>query len=138
MKPSDPFTNERIAKAFTDLFSALKLDVKRSPWVRKLGVEGMLRRLVSESSETQMTLEDGFDEEKFAVEMGDVIWVWLELALLAEEKTGGSVTTQVLLHNALEKLLRRKPWIFDGDDCTLTAEDENKAFLALKAKESAK
>ena len=63
--------------------------------------------------------------------MGDSLWDLMFLMVVAEEKK--LFTAKEVIEGAIEKIKRRKPWIFTGEKVSL--EDEERLWFIAKAKE---
>ena len=110
---------------FEEFYEMLKLDRKNSAWSRKNTLE-----LKGEVAELGEAIKNN-DVENLKEEIGDSIWDLLFLAVIAEEY--GYFSMKEVIQTSIEKLKRRKPWIFTGED--LTVEEERKRWKEAKSKE---
>lgn len=113
-----------------ELYELLKLDRKRSSWSRKNSLEERCDELSKEVEEIKEALEKN-DDENFKEEVGDVIWDLFSLIIIAEEEE--LLTMKEVVQNTIEKIKRRKPWLFTDE--VLTADEERKRWEEIKAAE---
>ena len=106
---------------FEEFFNMLKLDRQKSPWSKQLDFHSRLEQLKEEVDEVELALKNN-DMPNFKEELGDVMWDILGLIVLAEEKD--ICTGKEVIQSAIDKLKRRKPWIFTGEKLSLEQEKE--------------
>lgn len=116
---------------FEELFKILKLDREVSPWSQRDTFAKRHSELVKEIEEIKQAIENK-DDENLKEEIGDSLWDLMFLMVVAEEKE--LFTAKEVIEGAIEKIKRRKPWIFTGEKINL--EDEEKLWHEAKAKEN--
>ncbi len=118
-------------KSFDDLVAALKKSRKECPWAKEVKVEEHLPRLKDEIRELEEAMASG-DKQHVQEELADVIWDALFIAILEEEH--GNFTINEMFARAVEKLKRRKPWVF-GDEKVKDAAEAVRRWNEIKAQE---
>jgi NTP pyrophosphatase (non-canonical NTP hydrolase) len=118
---------------FEEFYEMLKLDRKNSAWSRKNTIEYRFAELKGEISELGEAIKNN-DLKNLKEEIGDSFWDLLFLAVIAEEK--GYFSMENVIETSIEKLRRRKPWIFTGEDITM--DEERKRWEEAKFKEKNK
>jgi len=113
-----------------ELYKALKLDREKSHFTKHQNIKDRLQDLKGEVVELEESLDEG-DIENFKKELGDVLWNTITIAIIAEEK--GLFTLKESMHSALDKLKRRKSWLFE--DRQATKEEEWAIWKEAKGKE---
>ncbi len=119
-----------MAKTFEEFYEILKQDRRFSTWSAQQTFEKRYNELADEVEELKLALSSNNPKE-IEDELGDVLWDTLFLLLIAEEKGYCSVTS--VLKNSVEKLKRRKPWIFEGKIHPIEYEEEY--WVKAKAEE---
>lgn len=118
---------------FEELFEVMKLDRKKSSWSREQTVKKRLEELKKEVTEAEEALGKK-DLENLRDELGDVFLDLLAiLAIIDEEK---HFSTKQVLQKAIEKIKRRKPWIFTNEE--VSSEEEVRRWYENKKKEKTK
>jgi nucleoside triphosphate diphosphatase len=112
---------------FETLYNMLKLDRKNSEWSSLNTFEIRAEELEKEVAEIRLAIKNN-DIENLKEELGDTLWDLLFLIVIAEEKQ--IFTAQDVIDGAIQKLQRRKPWIFNGEK--LTKEEEHRRWLEIK------
>ncbi len=115
---------------FDQLYSALELDRKQSPWSRELTMDGRIQEMKKEIAELELAIKNK-DLENIHEELGDVLWDLFSVIIIAEEKH--KLKKDEMIKKTIGKLYRRKPWLLTGKIVTL--EEEKKIFQELKTKE---
>jgi len=113
-----------------ELYKGLKLDREKSHFTKHQTIQDRLQDLKGEVMELEESLDEG-DLENFKKELGDVLWNTITIAIIAEEK--GLFTLKDSMHSALDKLKRRKSWLFE--DRQATKEEEWAVWKEAKDKE---
>ena len=114
-----------------EFFEILKLDRQVSPWSRQDTFEDRQRELGTEVAEIGEALEKD-DSENLEEELGDALWDLLFLLVIAEEQ--GLFTAKEAIQGAIDKIKRRKPWVFTGEK--VSVEDEIERWQMAKDRES--
>jgi len=115
--------------AFQELYENLKLDRQMSEWSNDNTLQDRFEELKSEIKEIHEALELE-DYPNLRSEMGDALWDLMFMIIIAEEEelfTGKEVIT-----SAIQKLKRRKPWIFKG--IKIPKEEESRLWQEAKNK----
>ena len=115
---------------FEEFYDMLKLDRKNSVWSRKNTFDYTYAELKGEIDELGEALKN-HDLQNLKEELGDSFWDLLFLAVIAEEK--GYFTMKEVIETSIEKLKRRKPWIFTGEK--LSMDEERIRWEKAKSKE---
>ncbi len=121
---------DKMKERFEELFKILKLDRKVSPWSQRDTFEKRHSELVKEIEEIKLAIQNK-DTENLKEEIGDSLWDLMCVMVVAEEKE--LFTAKEVIEGAIEKIKRRKPWIFTGEKITI--EDEARLWQIAKAKE---
>ncbi|GJM45567.1 MAG: nucleoside triphosphate pyrophosphohydrolase [Gemmatimonadota bacterium] len=101
------------------------------PWDADQTIETLKPNLLEETYEVLEAHSDG-DPAEFREEMGDLFYVLLFMAILAEEE--GQFTVKELLDGAYEKIYRRHPHVF-GDAEASSPDDAKRVWEEQKKKE---
>jgi len=117
-------------ESFDELYKLLKLDREKSHWSRNNTLKSRVEELQKEVDEVFTAIEKN-DLENLAEELGDVLWDVLAVMIIGEEK--GFFSTKDIIHGAIAKMKRRKPFLLEDKEVSL--EDEHKIWFAAKAKE---
>jgi len=116
---------------FEEMYNNLKLNRKNSNWSKSIEMEKWHEWLAGEVEEVSIALKKD-DHENLKEELGDVLHDVMCMVVLAEEKQ--LFTAKEVIEGAVEKIKRRKPWIFD-DNNGLSIEEEKKRWEEAKLKE---
>ncbi len=117
-------------KSFEELYLALKVNREKCHWASKVDIEEYSDELISEIEEVKKAVKNN-DMKNLKEEVGDMLWDAIFLAIIAEEKAGFEL--KEALQGALDKLKRRKSWMFEGKDVTI--EEARRIWREAKAKE---
>ena len=117
-------------KKILELYQNLLIDRKNSPWSRQSTIESRYEELLSEVKEIKEAI-DKKDINNLKEEMGDVLWDILSLMIIAEDT--GLFKADESTQYAIDKMKRRKPWIFSGEK--LTIEEEKVRWKIAKESE---
>lgn len=101
------------------------------PWDADQTIETLKPNLLEETYEVLEAHSDG-DPEEFREELGDLFYVLLFVAILAEEE--GQFTVKELLDGAYDKIYRRHPHVF-GDAEAANPDDAKRVWEEQKKKE---
>ncbi len=115
---------------FEELCSVLQKSRKNCPWQAEQTLDKHKEEFFSEAKEVIAAIEKK-DYENLKDELGDVIWDALMIALIAEERHLFKVKDS--LQSIIDKMKRRKPYIFDGTK--VTKEEATKIWNEAKARE---
>ena len=113
-----------------EFYDILKLDREKSAWSRATTFKNRISILVEEIKEMEEALANEGKEE-LRSELGDVLFGVLYLILISEEKS--LFSGKEVVQDAIDKLTRRKPWIFTSEK--LSEEEEVRRWVEAKAKE---
>ncbi len=100
------------------------------PWANLQDVKSYVKQLTSEAEEVKTAVANN-DHENLKEELGDLFWDTLMVMLIAE-KEGWFKPKEPLL-SLIEKMRRRKPFLFTGRKVTL--EEAERMWSEAKAKE---
>ncbi|MBI2144485.1 nucleotide pyrophosphohydrolase [Candidatus Woesearchaeota archaeon] len=103
------------------------------PWANTQTVKTYVQQLASESDEVVAAVNNG-DYENLKEELGDLLWDTLMVALIAEKE--GWFASKEPLKALVDKMRRRKPFLFTGQKVTL--EEAERMWSEAKAKEKGK
>lgn len=121
---------ERVSESFHELIAALRKCRQGCPWTRKQSVESYGRELLSEAEELKQALER-HDYQNLREELGDVLWDVLMVAHFAED--AGHFTVDEIMRSVVEKMKRRKPYVFEGREVSL--EEAHRLWKEAKKQE---
>ena len=112
---------------FDTFYDMLKLDRKNSTWSSQNTMESRYDELLGEVQEIKEAI-DRNDNLNLKEELGDTLWDLLFLVVLAEEK--GLFTSDDIIQSSIDKLKRRKPWIFTGEKLDIA--EEHRRWMKAK------
>jgi nucleoside triphosphate diphosphatase len=115
-----------------ELIAGLQLDRQRSSWSRSQTLDACLVKLQGEIDECREALASG-DVRALTEELGDVLWSLIFAVIVAEEEC--CLSLDRVAGAAVEKLITRKPWLFQNGP-PLSPREE--AILWQQAKEREK
>jgi len=115
---------------FDEFYELLRIDRKKSYSGREFTLESKSDKLLGEIQEIKLALENN-DIENLKEELGDVLWDLFGLIIIAEEK--GDFSAEDVVNDSINKLKRRKPWMFQ--DKQVTREEEFRIWSEVKKKE---
>jgi NTP pyrophosphatase (non-canonical NTP hydrolase) len=117
-------------ESFEELYGVARKNRINSPWAKNMTVKSMTEELKEEVEEVLKAVELG-DIKNLHEELGDTLWTLLNVIVVAEEKHG--FENKKIIDNAVEKIKRRKPWIFVAHNYTI--EEELKMWEKAKEEE---
>jgi NTP pyrophosphatase (non-canonical NTP hydrolase) len=120
---------------FEEFYNMLVIDRKNSPYSKKHDLKTKFLQLKGEINELSQALEND-DVENLKEELGDSLWDLFGIMIIAEEK--GLFTPKEIISESVEKLNRRKPWIFQNHNYTIEEEDSMWQEAKKKEKENKK
>jgi len=115
---------------FDEFYELLKIDRKKSYSGREFTLESKIDKLSGEIDELKLALKNN-DMENLKEELGDTLWDLFGLMIIAEEK--GDFNAQDIVNSSINKLKRRKHWMFE--DKQVTREEEFRIWSEIKKKE---
>jgi len=104
---------------------------EKCPAVREYSLESHKEELLSEAVEVKEAVEKQ-DWDNLKEELGDVLWDWLTFCRIAEARS--LFSTQEVLEQLQEKILRRNPHVF-GNVKVSTKEEASRLWEEIKRKE---
>ena len=116
--------------SFKELIDALKKCKDNCPWTKKQTVESYAHQVADEAQEMMEALEKK-DYVNLKEELGDILWDVLMVAHLAEDE--GLFKVKGVMDGIVDKIKRRKPYIFEGKNVTI--EEARRIWKEVKAKE---
>ncbi len=117
-------------KVFQDLIITLEKNVTYCNWVKEKKVEGYITGIREELKE----LEEGIARNNIKnihEEMGDLLYVTLTMLTLAKKEYKFDLAEE--MQNIINKLKRRKPYIFENR--SVSTEEAEKIWQDAKKKE---
>jgi len=115
-------------------FEELRISVKKCrsfcPWTKEQTVLSFAEAMLNEAEEAVAAARKK-DVKNLREEIGDVIWDAIMTAYIAEEN--GFFTVDDVMKEVVEKMHRRKPFVFSGRQVTL--EEAKRLFADAKRKE---
>ena len=118
-------------KEIDELIEAINETLKKCPWVREQTIDSLKGEPLSEAKEVKEAIEKK-DFDNFEEEIGDLIYDSLLILAIAERD--GITTHQKVLKRVLDKLKRRKPWVF-GSEKVSSAEEAVRRWHEIKKEE---
>ncbi|MDD5182319.1 MAG: MazG nucleotide pyrophosphohydrolase domain-containing protein [Candidatus Nanoarchaeia archaeon] len=106
-------------KTFLELAKAIEQCMDKCPWNKEQTLDSMKEEPIKEAMEVKEAIEKK-DYENLKEELGDLIYDTLNLATIAERK--GLLTRKEVLQTIIDKLKRRKPWVFGNETVRDSAE----------------
>lgn len=122
-----------MSKKIDEFYEILKKDRIISPWSASDSFKTRFDEFSEEIKEIGEALDNN-DMENLKEELGDALWDLMFLAILADEKN--SFNFEDVVQSALDKIKRRKPWIFNNEKITL--DEEKKRWQKIKKEEKSK
>ena len=113
-----------------ELYKILKIDRNKSPWMKKVTLLDWMNHLQSEIEEVKEALEKN-DLKNLHEELGDIFHVAMGSLVIAED--AHQADAKNIISDSVEKLKRRKPWIFTNEE--LTMEEEEQRWNEVKEEE---
>src|SRR3989344_198 len=115
---------------FTEMIEVLDNNLKYCNWANRQTVKNYLNELESEVQELKVGIKNN-DQENIIEEVADILFDSLVLAKLAEREY--NVEINVLMEKSIQKMKRRKPYIFEKR--RVTEEEAKKLWIEAKEKE---
>jgi tetrapyrrole methylase family protein / MazG family protein len=106
---------EQTNNSFKELLEVLNKCKASCPWTKEQSVESYGKELLSEAQEIKEALEKQ-DYQNLKEELGDLMWDLLMVSHLAQD--AGHFKVEEVFQNVIEKMKRRKPYIFEGKKIT--------------------
>ena len=116
--------------AFTELIESIKKCRQHCPWTKQQTVASFAGEMSREAQEVLDALKKD-DVSNLREELGDVLWDVLMTAHIAEEN--GLFTKEQIVRDVVEKMKRRKPYVFNGR--TVTLEEAGQLWIETKKRE---
>ena len=120
-------------KKFEEFVKLARKTLAECPWANLQTVQDYSKQVASEAREVMAAVEKG-DRENLKEELGDLFWDTLMVMLIAEKE--GLFKPDEPLQSLIEKMRRRKPYLFTGQKVTL--EEAERLWSEAKAKEKVK
>ena len=117
-------------KEFKDFVKLARKTLAECPWASLQTVQDYSKQVASEAREVMVAVEKN-DRENLKEELGDLFWDTLMVMLIAEKE--GLFKPNEPLLSLIEKMRRRKPYLFTGQKVTL--EEAERMWTEAKAKE---
>jgi len=117
-------------KEFEELVEILHICRSNCPWTSRQTIESYAKEAFSEAEEMVKAVEKK-DHENLKEELGDMLWDTLMIAHIAEQQ--GLFTAKEIMQSIVEKIKRRKPYLFEGRKVTI--EEAGRIWEEVKAKE---
>jgi len=118
-------------ESFEKLMDVIEKNDKFCVWIQQHNVANYLQKIKDEVEEVSAGIEKG-DGANVVEEVSDVLYNILVLVKLAEKEYG--VNIKQMMDNIIEKLKRRKPYIFE--ERSVTMEEATKLWKEAKDKEN--
>ena len=120
----------KVSEQFSELIAALEKCKKFCPWLKEQTIESYAPQIAAEADEVLEAVKKK-DYENLKEELGDVLWDVLMIAHLAQDE--GLFEVDDVLRSVVEKMKRRKPYVFEGKHVTI--EEAWRVWKEVKAKE---
>jgi tetrapyrrole methylase family protein / MazG family protein len=120
-------------KKFEDFAKLARKTLSDCPWASQQTVKSYVKMLASEANEVVAAIQND-DRENLREELGDLFWDTLMVMLIAEKE--GWFGASEPLTGLIEKMKRRKPFLFTGQKVSL--EEAERLWSEAKAKEKKK
>lgn len=115
---------------FAEFVKLARKTLAECPWASLQTVEDYSKQVASEAKEVMAAVEKK-DYENLKEELGDLFWDTLMVMLIAEKE--GLFRHNEPLLELIEKMRRRKPFLFTGQKVTL--EEAERMWSEAKARE---
>ncbi len=119
-------------KEFEDFVKLARKTLSECPWARLQNVSDYSKQLSSEAREVMQAVESR-DNENLKEELGDLFWDTLMVMLIAEKE--GLFKSNEPLIGLVEKMKRRKPFLFTGQVVTLAEAERMWTEAKIKEKD---
>ena len=120
----------RMEKELDEFVKLARKTLAECPWANLQDVKSYVKQLTSEADEVKTAVANN-DHENLKEELGDLFWDTLMVMLIAEKE--GLFKPSESLAALIEKMRRRKPFLFTGQKVTL--EEAESMWSEAKAKE---
>ena len=120
-------------KEFEEFVKLARKTLAECPWANIQTVKSYAHQVESEAKEVIAAVNSN-DKENLKEELGDLFWDTLMVMLIAEKE--GWFKPSESLAALIEKMRRRKPFLFTGQKVTL--EEAERMWSEAKAKEKIK
>ena len=120
-------------KEFEEFVKLARKTLAECPWANIQTVKSYAHQVESEAKEVVAAVNSN-DKENLKEELGDLFWDTLMVMLIAEKE--GWFKPSESLAALIEKMRRRKPFLFTGQKVTL--EEAERMWSEAKAKEKIK
>ncbi len=117
-------------KEFEEFVKLARKTLAECPWANLQDVRSYVKQLASEAEEVKAAVASN-DSENLKEELGDLFWDTLMVMLIAEKE--GLFRPSESLAALIEKMRRRKPFLFTGQKVTL--EEAERMWAEAKEKE---
>jgi XTP/dITP diphosphohydrolase len=121
-------------RLFYSLLADLRRNAELSPWHKAQGAALLASEVRDEAEELVQAFGMNEPIENILAELGDVLSDTLLTAIHLESE-GTPRAVEMVIRSCIEKLRRRKPWLFDGSKIPDSVEEELKIWHDAKAKE---
>ena len=103
--------NKKLEQELNELVAVLEKCKAYCPWTHEQSVESYAPHVLEEAKELLEAIEKK-DFENLKEELGDILWDTLMVAHIAQDK--GMLKVEDVIRGIIEKMKRRKPFVFDG------------------------
>lgn len=122
--------NPELTHSMEGLWDACEKSITYCGWMQTRNTKNFIDSFKKEIQELETEIDKG-DKENVQEEAGDVLYVTLTLLLLAQKEHHFNLPQ--LMDNVVEKLRRRKPFIFENR--MVSKEEAEKLWQEAKQKE---
>ncbi len=120
-----------IMKEIEELVDIIKKTLEKCPWVKEQTINSLKDEPLNEARELKEAIEKK-DFQNFEEEIGDLIYDSLLILSIAERD--GITTQKKAIEKVIEKIKRRKPWVF-GNENVKNSEEAVKRWFEIKNQE---
>lgn len=106
-------------KEFIELVEVIEETWRKCPLLKEQTVDTLKEEPINEAKEVKEAIESK-DNEHIEEEMGDLVYDALLISTVAEKQ--GIVNRKRMLQRVIEKIKRRKPWVFGTEKVKDSAE----------------
>lgn len=99
-------------KRLKELIDAVEIMFEKCPWVKEQTIYSLKQEPLNEAKELFQAIQNQ-DIENIEEEMGDLLYDVLLISAVAEKQ--GILKREKILEKVLEKIKRRKPWVFGNE-----------------------
>ena len=124
---------KKVIDSFVILAESAEMVISRCPWTAERTIEDFAVALESEMEEVLVAVRDQ-DQDNLKEELGDLLWDTVICVLLAEKN--GLFEASEVLDQVVQKMRRRKPFIFNGTSVTVAEAELIWAEAKREEKES--